>query len=57
MYIHTAYHAPRVWRPGPEDGRDHAIRDQWKRVYLDYGFIFIQDMVERAVVEEIVACE
>ena len=37
----------RIWYPGPE-------REPWKRRYLDAGFIFIQDMVERAVLEEIV---
>lgn len=26
----------------------------WKRVYLEFGFVFIQDMVERALIEEIV---
>ena len=26
-------------------------------MYLDYGFVFIQDMAERALVEEIVACK
>ena len=44
----------RVWRPGPEDGRENPF-DSWKRVYLEFGFVFIQDMVERALMEEIVA--
>ena len=44
----------RVWRPGPEDGRLEALY-KWKRVYQQYGFVFIQDMVERALLEEIVA--
>ena len=46
--------ADRVWRPGPEDGRDNDGQDSWKKVYLNFGFVFIQDMVERALVEEIV---
>ena len=44
----------RVWHPGPEDGRDLEGLGIWKRVYLEYGFVFIQDMVERALIEEIV---
>ena len=44
----------RVWRPGPEDGRLEEF-SSWKRVYLEFGFVFIQDMVERALMEEIVA--
>ena len=43
----------RIWRPGPEDGRRN-FGDLWKRVYLQFGFVFIQDMVERALVEEII---
>ena len=35
-----------MWRPGPEN-------QGWKRRYLDAWFIFIQDMVERALVEEL----
>lgn len=42
----------RVWRPGPEDGRSDPL-DVWKRVYIEFGFVFIQDMVERALMEEI----
>ena len=49
LYTHD-----RVWRPGPEDGRNDPL-NSWKRVYLEFGFIFIQDMVERALLEEIVA--
>jgi hypothetical protein len=44
----------RVWKPGPEDGRLETL-SVWKRVYLEFGFVFIQDMVERALLEEIVA--
>ena len=37
----------RIWYPGPENL-------EWKRRYLEAGFIFVQDMVERGVMEEIV---
>ena len=33
-----------VWIPGPEN-------EGWKRVYLGGMFIFVQDMVERALAE------
>ena len=35
-----------IWYPGPED-------DFWKARYIDAFFIFVQDMIERAVMEEI----
>ena len=34
----------RIWYPSPE-------RNLWKRRYLDAGFIFIQDMIERGAIE------
>ena len=37
----------RVWTPGPENSG-------WKKRYLFGMFIFIQDMVERAMAEELV---
>lgn len=36
-----------IWYPGPENL-------EWKRRYLEAGFIFVQDMVERAIIDEIV---
>ncbi len=36
-----------IWHPGPEDAR-------WKKLYFSGLFIFLQDMIERATVEEIV---
>lgn len=36
-----------VWTPGPEN-------TGWKKAYLSQGFSFLQDMVERALAEEIV---
>ena len=36
----------RVWYQDPE-------RNAWKRRYFDAGFIFLQDMVERAAIEEL----
>ena len=47
--VHLICHAPfRVWFEGSEGDLI------WKRRYLGGGFIFLQDMVERAVVEQIV---
>ena len=51
VFLYILY---RVWRPGPEDGRSNILGN-WNRVYLEFGFVFIQDMVERALLEEIVA--
>ena len=36
----------RIWFPGPE-------RKIWKQRYFDAGFIFLQDMIERAVLEAV----
>ena len=36
----------RVWIPGPEDF-------DWKKVYLYFWFIYLQDVMERAVLQEI----
>jgi ABC-type multidrug transport system ATPase subunit len=36
-----------IWSPGPDN-------TSWKKRYLDAGFIFIQDMVERGLLEAIV---
>ena len=36
----------RVWFPGPE-------RRIWKQRYFDAGFVFLQDMIERAVLETV----
>ena len=36
----------RVWVPGPEDL-------DWKKVYLYFWFIYLQDMMERATLQEI----
>ena len=36
----------RVWIPGPEDL-------DWKKVYLYFWFIYLQDVMERAVLQEI----
>lgn len=36
-----------IWYPGPED-------EFWKARYIDGFFIFVQDMIERAVMEEII---
>lgn len=47
-YVHdTSIVKERVWYPGPEE-------EFWKRRYLTGGFIFLQDMIERASLEEIV---
>ena len=47
MFIYNATPPFRVWFEGPEGD---II---WKRRYLGGGFIFLQDMVERGVVEQI----
>ena len=36
----------RIWYPGPE-------RRIWKQRYFDAGFVFLQDMIERAVLETV----
>lgn len=42
-YLYVCYS---IWYPGPEN-------NAWKARYLDGFFIFVQDMIERAVMEEI----
>ena len=49
MHTHTHTHTHThhsVWVPGPED-------DRWKRIYILGWFVFVQDMIERALAEQL----